>query len=243
MAKRFYADVAGGVDLDLTIDPRRFNKTIDTDRLAVIVEFQALSDAARTEVGICKSFASLADYDTALKDESDEISDRLDYYTLYSNRTENLTVRDGAWFSPDSVNSFCGETAANVATNSIDGLNTTFWRHVVNHRHSIVYQLRPYAKKITKIRFFYNTSLPVNEQLSNLDIRAAKVLAKIDDPESLIEAGVNITWPGTGGVFVEHTLAAPKANAVFIKLEFDTASGVNTGQIREFEVFVTTRNP
>ena len=49
MAVRLYQDVTGGNDLNLFIDPQVFNKTIDTDRLAIITELQSLSDDARTQ--------------------------------------------------------------------------------------------------------------------------------------------------------------------------------------------------
>lgn len=244
MAKRFYANVAGGVDLDLFIDPQAFNKTVDTDRLAVITELQGLSDDTRTVVAICAGAADLAAYDTALQDEEWEIRDRLDYYTLYANRTQNLTVRDGAWFSPDTVDSFCGETGANLVGNSIDGTNSTFWRHSVDERHSVIYKLRDYPKKVAKIRFRYNSTEPVTEQLSNLDVHAAKNLAKIDDAQNILETGINISWPtGQGAVWVEHTLAQKKNKARYIKLLFDTAHASNRSQIREFEVWVETRDP
>ena len=244
MARRWYEDVAGGNDLNLFIDPQAFNKTIDTDRLNVIMELQALSDDARTTVALLANAASLDDYDAALQDEEWEIRDRLDYYSLYSNHTQNITVRDGAWFTPDSVDSFCGESGANVVGNSIDGINSTFWRHATDERHSVIYQLRGYPKKISKIRFRYNSTEPVTEQLSNLDVHAAKNVAKIDDAENILETGINIVWPtGAGSVWVEHVLAQKKANARFVKLLFDTAHASNTSQVREFAVFVETRDP
>lgn len=69
MAVRLYQDVTGGNDLNLFIDPQVFNKTIDTDRLAIITELQALSDDARTEFALCKGAGSLVDFDAQLQDE------------------------------------------------------------------------------------------------------------------------------------------------------------------------------
>ena len=244
MAVRLYQDVVGGNDLNLFIDPQAFNKTIDTNQLSIITELQSLSDDARTEFALCKGSGSLVDFDSQLQDEEWEIRDRLDYYSLYSNRVQNITVRDGAWFTPDSVDSFCGESGANVVGNSIDGSNSTFWRHSVDERHSVIYLLRGYPKKVSKIRFRYNSTEPVTEQLSNLDVHAAKNLVNIDDAENILETGINIAWPvGQGSVFVEHTLAQKKNKARYIKLLFDTAHASNTSQIREFSVFVETRDP
>ena len=231
---RLYVDVPADANkLDLAQDTVEFDKTEDTDRLAIVNEWLGLSNAALLPLGLQR---------TVLQDEADTINARLMFYGM-PNTTVNLTVREGDWFSPDSVNSFCGETSPNVATNSIDANTATHWRHVLNERHSIVYKMRDFAVRIERIRFFYNTSLPVNEQLTNLDVHMAKELANIDDAANILETGLNITWPGTGGVWVEHTLATPKASAVYIKLLFDTASAVNTGQIREFECFVTPRKP
>ena len=242
MAVRLYQDVAGGNDLNLFIDPQQFNKTIDTDRIAVITELQGLSDDARIQVALCEGSASLADYDTKLQTEEWAIRDRLDYYTLYANRVHNLTVRDGAWFSPDLVDSFCGETGGNVVGLSIDGINSTFWKHSVDETHVVVYKLRDYPKKIGKIRFRYGGSAAI-ERLENITVKAAKNVAKIDDAESILETGINPTWPAGPSVWVEHTLALKKPNARYVKLEFETAHSSSTMQIREFEVWVETRDP
>lgn len=244
MAVRLYANVAGGEDLDLFIDPQQFNKTEDEDRLAVVQELQGLSDPTRTYIALLANAADLDAYDDALRDEAWQIQDRLDYYALYSNRIHTLTVRDGAWFSPDLVESFCGESGVNVVGNSIDGDFGTIWRHSVDERHSVVYQLRDWPKKISRIRFRYSSAEPTNEQLSNMDVRAAKNVSVLGEPEAVLESGLDIVWPtGAGNVWVEHTLALKKGDARFIQLDFDTASGNNTGQIREFEVWVETRDP
>lgn len=241
MAKRFYSEVEAGTDLGIFDDPGIFNKTTDLGLLADVEEIQALADSIRTLLATCAGI-SLADYDTILADKFDMLSERLDYYD-YSTVVKNTTVMDGAWFTPILVDSFCGEDGANVADNSIDGTNNTNWRHNFNHRHSIVYELRGYPKKIEKIRFRYGAGLLNREQLSNLDVRAARELSNIDEPSNLLESGINITWPLVGNVFVEHTLATKKNQGRYIKLEFDTAQGSNDMQMREFAVWVTTRNP
>lgn len=238
--RRDFLDNPGDPDtLTVLIDPQDFNKTTDTDRLAVVVSQRGQSTAARQDDAEARGL-SLAEYDDSLTAEYDELSARLEVYPM-PNKTINLTVRDGKWISPESVNSFCGETTTNVAANSIDGDTGTHWRHVDGHRHSIVYLLRDFPLRVERIRFFYASGLPVQEQLATLDVRMSKALANIDDADNLLEDDLNITWPGTGGVFVEHTLATPKGSAVYIKLEFDTAHGANTGQIREFEVFITPK--
>lgn len=241
---RHYVNVAGGVDLDVVTDVERDNKVADLARVSEIEEIEALSDTTRTRLAACAGAVDLVAYDVQILDEKWEIQDRLDYYTLYSNRTQNLTVRDGAWFTPDSVDSFCGETGGDVVGQSIDGTNSTVWKHSVNERHSVVYLLRDYPKKVSRIRFRYNSTEPAVERLTNLDVHAAKNVANIDDAENILETGINITWPtGQGSTWVEHTLAQKKAKARYIKLVFDTAHSQNTAQVREFAVWVETRDP
>ena len=214
-----------------------FTKAADDARLLVITDIQGLSDTTRQAIA---GSQDLADFDAGLEAEEWEIRDRLDYYS-YPTRTENLTVADGAWFSPDSVDSFCGEHATNVASNTVDGNTGTFWQHFNSHTHNITFKLRDWPKKVTKIRFFYGSALPVRERLSNMTVKASRDISQIDVAANTLETGINITWPGTGGVWVEHTLANFKSNARYIKLEFDTADASNNAQMREFEVWVETR--
>lgn len=242
MAKRFYSEVTAGTDLGIFDDPPIYNKTTDETLLALVVEQQALSDNIRTLLAACGG-RSLEEYDAYLEDRFDELSERIDYYD-YTTIVKNITVMDGAWYTPDSVHSFCGETGTDVVGNSIDGANNTVWKHSVNERHSVIYKLRDYPKKISKIRFRYNASEPVIERLSNLDVHAAKHPANLDDPENILETGINIIWPtGQGATWVEHTLATKKNRATYIKLLFDTAHANNTSQVREFDVWVETRDP
>jgi len=218
-------------ELDLILDQERTTKADDEAELAQNNRFLLLTDADLAKIGLTRE---------VLVDRNDTLNARILAYG-WPRHNVTLNVVEGDWLSPGSVQSFCGETSTNVATNSIDGDTGTHWRHVANERHSIVYKLRDFPLRVEKIRFFYNASLPVNEQLTNLDVHMAKALVNIDDAGNILESGLNLTWPGTGGVFVDHTLATPKASAVYIKLVFDTASAVNTGQIREFEVFCTPR--
>ncbi len=240
--RRWYEHVAGGVDLNLVLDPQEFSQATDLDQLAIVTDLQGLSDEARAVVAASLGLASAATYDDMLQDQEWELRDRLDYYSLYSNKTVNLTVRDGAWFTPDLVESFCGETGGDVVGNSIDGLNSTYWRHTQNHNHSVIYKLRDYPKKVARIRFRYNGSLN-REELNNITVRASRSLNTIDDPGNLLESGINPTWPGGPAVWVEHTLANKKNQARYVKLEFDTAHGSNDMQMREFAVWVETRDP
>lgn len=242
-SKQWYEHIAGNTAMNLLQDPLAFDKTVDTARLSVIVELQALSTTARQEIADING-QSLAEFDDDLEKEGWELNARLLFYD-FPTRGLNLTVKDGDWFSPEAVESFCGETGANVAANSIDENDATFWRHVADEEHSITYRLRDFPLKISKIRFRYNNTEPANEQLDTLTVRASRALGKIDDAGSLLESNLNITWPaGQGSVWVEHTLVLKKASARYVKLEgFGSAQASNTIQIREFAVFVETKDP
>lgn len=242
---QFWEPKVSNTELLIRRDLSTFKKVDDDARKAVIDDYQALSTLTRTSLAGELGFADLAAFDDALRDEEWEILDRLDYYSTYDTRTENLTVADGAWFTPIAVESFCGETSTNVVGNSIDGVNTTFWRHAQNHQHSVIYELRAYPKKISKIRFRYNSTEPANERLNNMDVHAARAVVNIDDANNILETGINITWPtGAGSVWVEHTLAKKSPRARYVKLVIDDTDNVsNTLQIREFAVWVETKEP
>ena len=237
---RFWEPKESGTKLTVSRDRFEFTQAADNSRLSVITEIQGLSTAARTALA---PGADLAAFDAKLEAEEWDIRDRLDYYN-YTNRTENLTVRDGAWFSPEAIESFSNEHATNVAANSIDGNNNTIWQSFQNGGHFAVYRLRSYPKKITRVRFRYGSAEPARERLNNLTIKAARDISQIDEASNILESGLNISWPTPGGVWVEHTLSTFKSNARYIKLETDDTddtSQPNALQIREFEVFVATR--
>lgn len=239
-AGRIWEPKDGGTRLLVADDKLEFTQAADQARITVITEIQNLSQAARES--LAGGVDNLAAFDTALENEEFDIRDRLDYYA-YDTRAENLTVADGAWFTPEAVEAFCGERVNNEATNSIDGDNGTVWQHFVDEAHSITYRLRSYPKKITKVRFRYNLAEPPREQLSNLNIRASRALSQIDEVGNLLDSGLNITWPvGQGATWVEHTLTTPKTNARYVKLDgFGSADGSNHAQIREFQVWVETK--
>ena len=247
MPIRFYQPIGSPVDqFNLFIDPQQFTEAADNARLTDITTTQGLNDTLRTLVALGSGFASLGDFDTALELEEWEIRDRLDYYADYDNRVENITVRDGAWYTPEAIEDFCGEHATNVAANSVDGDNNTIWQHFQDHQHFITYRLRGYPKKITRIRFRYGSAEPARERLNNLTVRASRDISQILEPSNELETDLNISWPTPGGVWVEHTLATPKSNARYIRLETadtDDTAQPNALQIREFAVRVETRDP
>lgn len=240
MAIRFYRPRNAGSGLDLYIDPDTFTQAGDNAELSLIQEIQSLSDVLRADIAISKGFQDIASYDASLVDKSDEILDRLDFYS-YENRLESFNVRDGAWFVPDAIVDVCGEEVGNEAIMAIDGVNSTQWRHNVTERHTLTVQLRPYPKKITKIRIRHGAGAPDREQLQNIDIRASKSLAGILNPNNQVLTAANPIW--VAGDWTEIPLDKNKANARFIRIISDTIRGDNFIQIRELEVRVETREP
>ena len=236
-----YEPKRGGTELAVVRDKFIYVKATDQANLNVITDLQGLPDATRTRLAASAGL-DLTEYDQNLEDDEFVLRDRLDYYD-YDTVTNQKTVADGAWFTPDSVESFCGETAPNVATRCIDGDDNTFWRHAVNETHILTFKLRNYPKKIERIRFRYGAGESARERLNDLTVKAAKGLANLD--ANVLESGINITWPtGAGLTWVEHTLASKKLKARYIRLEIgNTDNGQNQAQIREFQVFVTTRKP
>lgn len=240
--RRFTRNVAGE-ELGLLDDPTIFIRVDDVAELANIVEIQSATDNVRAYIASILNAESLEEYDAFLEGEFDKLSDRIDYYS-YDTAIQNTTYYQGAWFSPDSIQSVLGEDVGNEAVNAIDGNTTTFWRDSTNHQHVIIFKLRDYPKKISKIRFFYAVAEPARERLNNMDVHASAGIGNIDEPENILETGINIAWPTPGGVFVEHTLANKKPRARYIKLVIDdTDNGNNQAQIREFEVWVETKDP
>lgn len=243
MAKRWYLPNGPSTELEVVIDPELFTLANDNAALTDNLEIQGLSDDLRQILGACLGYDTLAFYDDFLRDEEFDIRDRLDYYS-YDTRVESPTVADGAWFTPIAIESVCAEDVGNEAVDIIDENTATFWRDSTNHQHVIVFELRAYTKKISKIRFFYGAALSARERLNNVDVHASKALANIDNAGNILETGINIAWPGVGGVYVEHTLASKKNKARFVKLVIDdTDNGNNQAQIREFQVWVETRDP
>ena len=249
---RLYEPRAASTELTVVRDRFFFTKAQDQADLDVITDIigdpnadppkPGLPDATRQAIA---GSLPLDEYDQQLEEQEYVLRDRLDYYD-YTTRVDQRTVADGEWFSPVAVESVCGETAPNVAARMIDGDEATFWRHASNEQHVITFQLRDYPKKIERIRFLYGAGESARERLNNITVKAAKGLARLDDADNILESGINPTWPSgiSSNTWVEHTLASKKLKARYVKLEIsDTDNGQNQAQIREFEVWVGTRQP
>lgn len=246
-----YKVITAGEKLQINRDLGETTKTADQDRLDAITKIQAMTNAERTAIMGDFGFSNLADFDKYLEQEEEwPLSDRIDWYT-YDDKTVQFTAKDGAWFSPIAVDAgtLCGEEAGQEASRAIDGNGATFWRHNTNEQHVIIFNLRAYPKKISKIRFLYGSGESARERLNNMDVHASKGIGNIDNAGNILETGINISWPTPISVdtWVEHdlTIAGKKSNnARYIKLVIDDTDNANNQvQIREFEVWVETRQP
>jgi len=231
--------VSPGQSLQIERSLTTFDKTLDTDRLNALQAIEALPDVQREALLQDFGVGSLDELDEQLEEETGALLDRLDWYD-YLTKSVSYDAVEGDWFSPIEIQSVCGEAGGNVAANAIDGNDATFWRHNLDHQHVIIFKLRDYPKKITKIRFRYDTSEPAEERLNDMDVHAARAIPKIDTPKNILETGINIAWPtGAGTTWVEHTLAKAKPEARFVKLVINGTDHINNrAQIREFEVWV-----
>ena len=243
---RWWEPRSGSTELQVTRDASLFSEAADQARRDSIQEIQALSDNTRTILAQAAGLP-LSEYDDALEDELWDILDRLDYYG-YSNRTESVNVKDGAWFTPIAVESVSSEDILSPPNNrlaifSIDGLNSTGWRTSINERHSITYLLRDYPKKISKMRIRSTGSPATRQQLINIDVSASRGLGAIDNPQNLLLENFtpSPTWPG-GGVWFEIDFTSKKNNARYIKLSMDTEHPDNQLELREIAFWVETKN-
>lgn len=239
---RLYEPKLAGTELSVVRDRMTFVKATDQANLDIITDLQALPQATREF--LAGGAQNLTDYDAGLEDDEFVLRDRLDYYD-YTTRQDTKTVADGEWFTPDSVESFCGEEVGQEASRMVDNNDATFWRHATNETHILTFLLRGYPKKIERIRFRYGAGESARERLNDITVKAAKGLANLDNPENTLETGINIAWPtGAGLTWVEHTLASKKLKARYVKIEIgNTDNGSNQAQIREFQVWVATRQP
>lgn len=241
MAIRLWEEITAGTDIKLWVDPEIYNKTAVTSERNYFQDILDASVALRTELAQCQGYEDLESFDSFTQDRIDSANDLLDSFD-YVTKVQNLTVKDGAWFSPDSIQSVESEDVGNEASRSIDGNTVTFFRDSVNHQHVIIFKLRDYPKKISKIRFWYTGS--ARERINNMDVHAANAVPNIDEPENILETDINLDWGVVNDVWIEHTLASKKNKARYIKLVVDdTDNGNNHIQIREFEVWVEPKDP
>ena len=235
MAIRWYRPKAGGTKLELYIDPEEYDQAEEQTALAEIQELQGLGDANRTLVATALGHDNLGGFDDWLQARAEELQDRLDYYD-YQNRDETVTVRDGAWFTPEAVEAHSGEEVGNEAVNMIDGDNGTWWQSNLDQTHVIDLRLRSYKKRISNMQIRRGGN--VRSQLQNLEIRAANSLGGLNNDGNIIASGVELLTEADW-----NEIAISKKTCRYIRLSFTSAHASNEARIREIEVWVETKDP
>lgn len=214
---------------------------LETD-LPVLQEIQGLSDELRTAIGaggiggLIPPQSDLQALDDYLSDEVDRIRDQLDYFDSdHENRTENLTVRDGAWYLPEALEApLPDDDGTNVVANAIDNdgsgpntpLNSSYWMSTINGTRVLIVRLRGYRKRVEGIRLRTNNG-DTRAQLQNVTIKAAASLARIDDAENLVARGVNFDG---ASAWTEYSFV--KARCRYLKLEIPSSNHSNPDHIR-----------
>lgn len=253
MGKRLYELKVSGTELHITDDPQILLVSELGTSLPDLKDVRADSDTLRAALAVhglslpgatISSGLALADFDDALDDEIERLSDISDY-PGYSTRVENLTVLDGEWVLPAAVDSFHDERVGEEAILSIDGINSTWWEADAAGS-SIVWQIKPtdvglpngYVKRYTKIRL-RSTSGDQRAQLQGVEIRLANALGNIDDADSL--RGTNVNFTHAGNDWIEFVFTSPR-NARFLKLDGFASLHATDIRIREVQLFAITQN-
>lgn len=233
MAQRLYELVSG--DLKLWADPKNFVKADLEDEVADLEFLMAQSDLVREKLGNCAGFATLEAYDAYLDIEWSRKKDIIDYFD-YSDRVVTLDVQDGAWFSPESIVDVCGERVGNEAIYSIDGDTGTFWQDDTDEPHQITFNLRDYAKKISKARIYRGAN--ARSALDNLTIQVANSIPGLDNPANEAVTGVSIS---TDDAWNEIEFTTKQIGEIIRLTDFGSANALNESRIREIEFWVETQ--
>lgn len=244
MAKLWYEPRASGAELQAWNDPQVLTRTSIEDSLAGLQTFRQIAPEARTLLalggvpgaGIRGGWADLASFDSYLDDEIDRLADLLDVFD-YDSRTESITVRDGANFSP-SIESVSSEEIGFEGALAVDGDNASWWQTNTAPA-SIVVRVRDHRKMITGVRL-RTTAGDLRAQLQGVAISVSGGVAAIDDPGNVIESGIDFTY--AGDPWIEHTLASKKRGR-YVKLDIGgSLHGSNAIRVRELEVRVGITN-
>ena len=248
MAKRLWEKAAGGSEIHATNDPQVLIVADLQAQLGPLQEVQGLSDALRllfVKAGVpglgIGAASDLESFDDALDKRVDTLLDLIDY-AQYSTRIESLTVFDGAWFSPQAIESVSGENVGEEAARAVDGDNGTWWQSDTGP-HAITFHVRDHKKQLSRIRLRISNVNEDRTKLQGVTLRGSVSIGKIDDPGNVIASGINFAHDGDA--WMEFDILAPDRKPIrYIKLDGFTSlhSDTDVVRIREFEAFVITRN-
>lgn len=210
-------------------------------QLPVLQELRALSDEARVQIAASglptlgiQAQPDLESLDDFLDTEIDRIRDVLDYFNDYSVVTAEIpTAFEGAWYTPEAVESFTDDDG-NVAANAIDDNLGTFWQSVSSGPRQITVRLRDYRKRMERIRLRV-PSAGMREELQDVTIRIATMLPALDLPQNIVDTGVDFDY--AGNAWVEHTFSTP-VYARYLRLETAGSSQGDPIRIREMDIWV-----
>ncbi len=231
MPTRYYEPIAG--DLKLWADPATYVRADLEDELAAIEEIMALSDDARIILAGGEAF--LDAYDQNLEDMRERVANLVDFFD-YSNTVVNLNVKDGAWYTPVAVESFCGEDVGREAIFTIDGQTNTYWEHDVDEQHDIIWQLRDYTKRIAKLQVRVGSSS--RNLLTGLDVYIANTIDGLTSTGNRVIENGSLVVPNS---WEELSWGPSKQNGQYIRFaDFQSQHPDNYIRIQEIQAWVVT---
>ena len=132
-----------------------------------------------------------------------------------------------SWVTPTAIHSVCGAHASYPAANLIDGSLSTFWAHLVNHLHWVVFDLGS-SMEVTAVRLYVNYS--PNDRIDGVDVYVSDDPANWGSPvaEDLSFVGI---WE-----WIQKSVTAKAGR--YIKLEnMNPQSTVNDINLWEFQAY------
>ena len=250
MAKQFYQ--LSGSDLLVWDDPQNLSTQAEIQsRIDALTPFQQLADGSRELLaqggvpgaGIPGGFSDLASFDTWLTDEIERLQDIRDYYD-YSTKQETIgNVRDGAWWTPEAVESVSDE-GVSPAVNALDGVGSTFWE-TDQAPASIIFRLRSYRKNVESIRLWTPNNM-LKTFLNGITVRASQGLGMIDDASNVMASNISIQNDGDAWsdiVFANPNNPTGRKRCRYIKLDIPGSQHAqDVIQIRRIEARVVIFN-
>lgn len=238
MAKLLYQLGGGsGSLLNVYDDPQVLVKEDIQNSITASQEIRDLSDETKTllaqggvpGLGIPSfggSGLGLDSFNDYIDEDLERLKDTLDYYD-YDTRQESLTVRSGSWVVPISASASHTENGSDISS-SYDQDYGSWWESDITGSREVIFQVRDYKKKMFGIRMrIPNTD--ERAQLQNVTIRGSNNINMIDDPDNIIDTGVNFTY--VGNIWVEHYFSSTKSGK-YLKLEFSGSLHSNPEQVR-----------
>lgn len=68
-------------------------------------------------------------------------------------KVDGVLISAPAWVTPTAIHSKCGEDACCPASNTIDGSEATYWTHITEHEHWIIFDLGV-TKNVKRVKLY-----------------------------------------------------------------------------------------